>query len=163
MKLRPYRLEDAKEMAALANNPKIAANLTNQFPSPYTIKDAKEFIEGALKNEPQRFFCIEVDGAIAGSIGIHPQNDIYVKNAELGYWLAEEYWGKGIMTQAVVEMTKYGFVSFDLVRIYAIPFGDNIGSHKVLEKAGFKLETRIEKNLFKNGKLQDECIYSIRN
>ena len=103
-----------------------------------------------------------MDGKAAGGIGIHPQEDIYCKNAEMGYWLAEPYWGKGIITKAVLQMIDYAFANFDISRIYARPFGTNIGSQKVLEKAGFKLEARIEGSLFKKGEYLDELIYAVR-
>ena len=84
------------------------------------------------------------------------------KNAELGYWLAEPFWGKGIITYAIQEMVEYGFKTFDITRIFAIPFGTNIASQKALEKAGFILEARLNKTIFKNGEYQDELIYAIR-
>jgi RimJ/RimL family protein N-acetyltransferase len=161
-KLRPWNSEDLDSLVQYANNFNIAKNLTNQFPYPYTREAGEAFIKMAAHDHPRRIFVIEVNGEAAGGIGLHLQTDIHAKNAELGYWLAEPYWGKGIMTQAVKQMVEYGFKTFDVDRIFARPFGTNLGSQKVLEKAGFVLEARLEKTLFKNGEYLDELIYSVR-
>jgi RimJ/RimL family protein N-acetyltransferase len=97
-----------------------------------------------------------------GSIGLHLQTDILRKNAEIGYWLAEDYWGKGIVTDAIHQIVKYGFENLDIVRIFARIYGTNIPSQKVVEKCGFKLEGKYDKTLFKNGEFLDELIYAIR-
>ncbi len=161
-KLRPWKLTDIDDLVCFANNPKIASKLTNQFPHPYYRKDAVDFIKKVLLHDPNQVFAIEVDGKAAGAIGVFPQSDIHIKNMELGYWLAEIHWGKGIMTEAVKQMVEYGFKTFTIDRIFARPFGTNISSQKVLEKAGFRLEAKFEKTVYKNGKYLDELIYAIR-
>jgi RimJ/RimL family protein N-acetyltransferase len=161
-KLRPWSVEDIDNLVAFANNFNIAKNLTNQFPHPYTRENGKAFIEKATSGTPTSIFAIEVEGKAAGGIGLHPQADIYCRNAELGYWLAEPYWGNGIMTEAVHQIVEYGFKTFAIDRIFARPFGTNTGSQKVLEKAGFILEARLNKTLFKNGEYLDELIYAVR-
>jgi len=161
-KLRAWSLDDVESLVKYANNINVANNLTNQFPNPYHFDDGKRFIQKALKDMPGRIFAIEVNGEAAGGIGIFQQSDIHVKNMELGYWLAEIYWGKGIMSEAVKQIVEYGFKTFRIDRIYAKPFGTNIASHKVLEKAGFKLEGKFEKTIFKNGEYLDELIYAVR-
>jgi ribosomal-protein-alanine N-acetyltransferase len=160
-KLRPFRESDQDSLAKYANNPKIAQNLTNAFPHPYTKENAHKFIETAISHQPIRIKTIEINGEAAGGIGIHPQEDIYCKNAELGYWLAEPYWGQGIITEAIKEMIHYGFQTFEITRIYARPFSSNIASQKVLEKAGFIKEAVLKNAFYKNGKYLDELIYSI--
>lgn len=160
--LRPWTLNDLDNLVKYANNYKISDNLTDQFPFPYTIENAKSFLEMALSHNPTRIFAIDIHGTAYGAIGIHPQSDIMRLNAELGYWLAENYWGKGIMTKAICEMVEYGFDNFDIHRIYARPYGTNIASQKALEKAGFILEAHILKNIIKNGRIEDELIYGIR-
>lgn len=145
-----------------ANNPKIAANMVDSFPSPYKIENGRMFIQFATTSETSRIKAILYEGELAGSIGLHSQHDIWRKNAELGYWLAEPLWGKGLMTEAVKQMVKWGFENMDVTRIFARPFGRNKGSQKVLEKAGLTLEARIQDGFFKNGKYEDELIYSIR-
>jgi len=161
-KLRPVTNNDLDKLVQYANNPKIADNLTNVFPHPYTKENGEFFINMATSHDPLRIHAIDVNGEMIGAIGIHPQADIMVKNAELGYWLAEPFWGKGIMTEAIRQSIKYGFETFDINRIYARPFGSNIGSQKALEKAGFQLEGRFKKTIFKNGRYEDELVYAVR-
>ncbi len=163
VKLRPWKSEDAESLVENANNFEIARFMSDDFPYPYSIENAKNFIAFATKNEPIHIFAIEIDGKAAGGIGIHPQIDIMKKNAELGYWLGEKYWGKGIISKAIQEIIPFAFNSYDITRIYARPFGNNIASQKVLEKAGFILEARIKETIFKNGEYLDELIYAIRN
>lgn len=160
--LRPWAIEDVDSLVKFANNYNIAKNLMDVFPHPYTAEDGNAFIEMVSKNSPENIFAIEVNSEAAGAIGLHPQNDVYRKNAELGYWLAEPYWGKGIITNAIIQMVDYGFKNFDINRIYARPFGYNIASQRALEKAGFTLEARLEKTIFKSGEYIDELIYSMR-
>ena len=161
-KLRAWRETDLDSLVKYANNPNIAENLTNAFPHPYTEENGQGFIKYANSSEPLHIMAIEIDGEAVGGIGIHPQTDIMCKNAELGYWLAEPFWGKGIVSKAIAQMVDYGFSTFDIVRIYARPFGSNLASQKVLEKNGFVLEARIAQNIFKNGVFQDELIYAVR-
>lgn len=160
--LRAWRETDLESLVQYANNPNIAENLTNAFPHPYTNENGEAFIKYASSANPLHIFAIEVGGEAVGGIGIHPQSDIMCKNAELGYWLAEPFWGNGIISKAIAQMVQYGFTTFDIVRIYARPFGTNIASQKVLEKNGFVLEAHIHENIFKNGVFQDELIYAVR-
>lgn len=160
--IRPWSLDDVEDLVKYANNPRVAANLTDGFPHPYTKADAERFITMAMSATPTRIFAIELNGEAVGGIGLHLQEDIYRNNAELGYWLAETFWGKGIMTEIVKEIVNYGFAHFSINRIYARPFGSNRGSQRVLEKAGFVLEAHFYKTLIKNGKLEDELVFAIR-
>ena len=105
---------------------------------------------------------IDVNGEAVGGIGLHPKEDIERMNAELGYWLAEPFWGKGIITKAITQIVDFGFKTYDITRIFARPFGTNLASQRVLEKAGFKFECKFEKTLLKNGEMLDELFYSIR-
>jgi RimJ/RimL family protein N-acetyltransferase len=136
--------------------------MTDQFEHPYTKTRGEHFIQTVSSQNPFNVFAIDVNGKAVGGIGIHPQSDIQCKNAELGYWLAEPFWGKGIISRAVPKMVAYGFKTWDIDRIFARPFGTNIASQKVLQKAGFVLEAHLKKTLFKNGEYVDELIYSIR-
>ena len=160
--LRCWSIKDAKQLAIIADNKKIAENLRDGFPFPYTFNDARDWLNIILhENFPPRFFAIEVDKQLVGSIGIVTKTDIYRKNFEIGYFLAEEHWGKGIATRAIRAATSYAFKNFDVVRVYAEPFSDNTGSRKALEKAGFILEATLKNNVIKNGIIKDSCIYSI--
>ena len=160
--LRPWTHEDLKSLVKYANNNAIAKNMTDQFPHPYTEESGRTFITFATKDSPIHIFAIEVKGEAVGGIGIHPQQDIARKNAELGYWLGEPFWGKGVLTKAIPQLLDFAFKTFDITRVYARPFGTNIASQKVLEKSGFKLEARFEKTIFKNGSFEDELIYAVR-
>ena len=145
--LKKWDLEDSRDVAHYANNKKIAANLRNVFPYPYTLEDAEGYVHSCVENNEERQLCraIVVDGHVAGSVGIFCQTDVYEKSAELGYWLAEEVWGNGIMTKAVEQLCREAFEKFDIIRIYAEPFAYNTGSRRVLEKAGFSLEGIMKK------------------
>ena len=160
IKLRKWNETDLDNLVKYANNHKIAKWLTNQFPHPYTYEDGKTFLSMIANDKPTKVFAIELNTEAIGSIGIFPQSDIYEKNAEIGYWLAENYWGNGIMSKAIQEIVNYGFKTFDIVRIFARPFATNLQSQRVLEKAGFTLEAKLTKTLFKNGEFADELIYA---
>lgn len=160
--LRPFRLDDLPSFVAHANDPTVAANLTDAFPHPYTEAAGRAFLAEAMKDVPLRR-CIDIGGLACGAIGLHPKQDLWRNNLELGYWLAKPYRGKGIMTLAIQEMTQLGFDTFpNITRIYATPFGSNLGSQRALEKAGFKLEAKLPGTLIKNGVVQDEWIYAVR-
>ncbi len=160
--LRPYRNTDIPALVSLADNPNVAAFLTDGFPKPYSCEAAERFIAFALSENPRKILAITVEGTFAGSIGVYPQNDIYRRNAELGYWLGEPFWGKGHMVSAINKMCRYAFETWPLDRIYARPFSSNTRSRRVLEKAGFSLEYEIVGNLVKNDLPENECCYGIR-
>jgi [ribosomal protein S5]-alanine N-acetyltransferase len=162
VKLRPWSFSDAHQLAIIANNRNISDNLRDGFPFPYSINDANNWLSMVIPvNDPPRFFAIIYEDHLCGSIGIVTKEDIYRKNVEIGYFLAEEYWGRGIITKAIKVATSYSFAKFDIIRVYAEPFSDNTGSRRALEKAGFKCEALFIKNVFKNGVIKDSCIYSI--
>jgi len=161
-KIRRWELSDARDLATALSNKKIQDNLRDGLPYPYTEKDGKEFISTMLAaNENDTFaFAITVNGKVIGSIGAFRQTNIHNKTAELGYYIAEEYWGKGIMTEAVKQLCDYVFSHTDIIRIYAEPFSYNIGSCRVLEKAGFQYEGTLRSNALKNGNVLDMKMYS---
>lgn len=163
LSLRPWRLSDAADVARYADNEKIAANLRDVFPWPYSRRDAVSFVEHCVRQEGrgQLARAIEVDGAAVGSISLTLGSDVYRRSAELGYWLAEPFWGRGLMTSAVAEMCREGFETWDIVRIYAEPYARNLASRRVLEKAGFTLEGTLRQSVCKNGEMLDACIYAL--
>ena len=160
--LRPWAIEDASSLQRHANNKAIANFMTDSFPHPYTLENAIAFIEFANAKNPTHIFAIDLKGEPIGGIGLHPKQDIERMNAELGYWIAESYWGKGYMTEAIQKIIPIGFSIFPIHRIYARPFGSNKASQKVLEKCGFTLEAKISSSLLKNNVVEDELIYAIR-
>ena len=161
-KIRRWELSDARDLATALSNKKIQDNLRDGLPYPYTEQDGKEFISAMLAaNENDTFaFAITVNGKVIGNIGAFRQTNIHNKTAELGYYIAEEYWGKGIMTEAVKQLCDYVFSHTDIIRIYAEPFAYNIGSCRVLEKAGFQYEGTLRSNELKNGNMLDMKMYS---
>ena len=128
----------------------------------HRLEEGRKFINKAINESPFLKYTIEINGEAVGGIDFHPQADILCKNIEIGYWIAEPFWGKGIMTEVVKQIITIGFERFEVTRIYAKCFEKNIGSQKVLEKAGFKLEARFEKIIFKYDTFQDELIYGVR-
>lgn len=158
--IRNWRAGDAAQLALYANNHNVWRMLRDAFPHPYTLNDARSFIRFANFGSPVTHFALEVEGAAAGSIGLVLKTDVYRKTAELGYWLGEPFWGRGIATEAVSALTEYAFSTYDLVRIFAGVFEGNAASMRVLEKAGYTQEARLRKNAFKEGRIIDELIYA---
>lgn len=161
--IREWKLSDAKSLASVLNNTKISDNLRDGLPYPYTEKDGKEFISAMLSADKNSTFAfaIEIDGKAVGSIGVFRQSNIHFRTAELGYYLAENYWGNGIMTEAVKQTCKYVFDNSDIIRIYAEPFANNTPSCRVLEKAGFSFEGLLRSNAVKNGEVLDMKMFSL--
>ena len=160
--LRAWNLSDLESLVKYANNANIANNLTDAFPHPYSESDGLNFINTVSKDNPVKAFAIEINGEACGAIGIFPQGDIHKKNAEMGYWLAEPFWGQGIITKLVGKMIEYGFATWDIDRIFARPFGSNMASQLVLKRNGMKLEAKLEHTIWKNNRYEDELIFAIR-
>ena len=161
-KIRKWELSDAAALAAALSNKKIQDNLRDGLPYPYTEQDGQEYISAMLSaDENETFaFAITVDGKVIGSIGVFRQGNIHRRTAELGYYIAEEYWGRGIMTEAVEQICAYVFERSDIIRIYAEPFAYNAASCRVLEKAGFQYEGTLRSNAVKNGRVLDMKMYA---
>lgn len=162
IQIQKWRLADAADLAAVLSNPKILKNLRDGLPNPYTEEDGQEFISAMLAAEENDTFAFAVtaDGRAVGSIGAFRQANIHSRTAELGYYLAEDYWGKGIMTQAVRLLCDHVFSRSDILRIFAEPFADNAASRRVLEKAGFSFEGILRANAVKDGRVVDMAMYS---
>lgn len=162
-KIRKWELTDAADLALALSNKRIQDNLRDGLPYPYTEQDGKNFITAMLSaDENDTFaFAITVGGKAVGSIGVFRQENIHKRTAELGYYIAEEHWGKGIMTEAVKQICAYVFDRSDIIRIYAEPFAYNSASCRVLEKAGFQYEGTLRSNAVKNGKVLDMKMYSL--
>ncbi len=162
-RLRKWKIEDIMDVAYYANNEKIACNLRDVFPHPYTVSDAEKYVSSCVSNDETRQVCraIVVNDRVVGSIGIFFGSDVYSKSGEVGYWLAEDFWNKGIMSQAIIRICSDVFQRYDIIRIYAEPFAYNIGSRRALEKAGFDFEGIMRNGVFKNGMVFDYCMYSL--
>nr|AGC71659.1 ribosomal-protein-L7p-serine acetyltransferase [uncultured bacterium A1Q1_fos_2386] len=161
--LRPFLPGDVESLARHANNRRVWQNLRDGFPHPYTEDDARRWVTHAAgQPDPQSVFAIVKDELVIGGIGVHrlDKDPVYRDTAELGYWLAEPYWGRGLMTQAVKAVTRYAFDELGLFRLEAGVFGWNVSSARVLEKAGYSLEGRLRKQVYKDGQRLDVLLYS---
>ncbi|MGE0537464.1 MAG: GNAT family N-acetyltransferase [Pirellulales bacterium] len=158
--LRPWRASDRDELVVQANNRRVWRNLRDRFPHPYTRGDAERWLAFVADQTPQVNFCIDVAGKPAGGIGLDLRGDVDCRTAEIGYWLGEAYWGRGIASEAVRAMADWALATLNLARLEAGVFGWNPGSARVLEKAGFTCEGRLRDAVFKDGELTDRLIYA---
>jgi len=159
--LRPWDPDDARSLVIHANNPKIARNLRDGFPYPYTLKDAEQWLRMVKENRMDIILAIEVNGEAAGGIGLHSMKDVHRYNAELGYWLSESFWGMGIISDAIGVMVNYAFTHTRWLRLFATIYEHNTPSMRVLEKNGFTREAIHKKAVMKEGKLLDEHLYAL--
>lgn len=160
--VRELRIEDAGDLAAAINNKKVLDNLRDGIPFPYTVKDAEEFINASLnaKIDSQYAFAITLNGKVIGNISVFRKKNIHNRSAEMGYYIAETYWGKGITSAAVRKVCEYIFACTDIIRVFALPFADNIASCRALEKAGFLYEGTLRSNAVKNARITDMKMYA---
>lgn len=158
-RLRGLEMSDVHTLSVSANNPKIWENLRDTFPYPYNESNAVEFIELVNKSR-DLILGIEIEGDIAGVAGILRKTDVHRLNGEIGYWLAEKYWNKNIMTKVIGDVMKIAFEDLQLRRVYAEVFSGNEASFRVLEKNGFKLEAVIKENIIKNNQIKDTYLFS---
>lgn len=161
--LRKWKIEDAAALAKAVNNKKVQDNLRDGLPYPYTAADAKLYINEMINADPNTTFAFAViaDDKVVGSIGIFRQTNIHFRSAELGYYIAEPFWGKGIGTNAVEQICRYVFENTDILRIFAEPFACNTASCRILEKNGFQYEGLLHSNAVKNGKVLDMKMYAL--
>ncbi len=158
--VRPWRVEDIPTLPRHADNRKIWLMMRDAFPHPYQLEHAKAFVSAAVASEPMTNFAIEFDGEAVGGVGFKLGTDIERIGAEMGYWLAEPYWGRGVMGAVVRETVRWGVTRFGLARVFAVPFADNRGSARVLEKAGFGLEGVMKRSAIKDGRIVDQLLYA---
>ncbi|GAB3945841.1 GNAT family N-acetyltransferase [Spirosoma harenae] len=158
--IRSWQQGDEPTLALHANNRNIWLNLRDRFPHPYTEADAQGWIASVVGTLPETNFAIVVDNEPVGAIGLVLHEDIERCSAEVGYWLGENYWGRGILTVALKAFTQYVFREFDLTRLYAVPFLRNPASIKVLEKAGYHCEGIMRRSAIKDGQVLDQALYA---
>lgn len=158
--VRSYRPADAASLAKHGNNRRIWENLRDRFPHPYTATQAAEYIERILAGADETGFAIEVDGEAVGGISLHPGTDIERIGAELGYWLGEALWNRGITTSAIRLVTDYAFNKKRLERVFAVPFATNVASCRALEKAGYEREGTMRRSAIKDGRIVDQLLYA---
>jgi len=160
VKLRRFKKSDSIRLVELANNENISRNLRDGFPHPYTLQHAEEFIQRFIDLDPITIFAIEYKGEYVGNIGLTRGHDVYRKSAEVGYFIGEDYWNKGIVTTALKLITDYGFTNLDIVRIHTGVYEHNLASQRVLEKCGFVKEGVFQKAVFKQEKYWNEVRYA---
>lgn len=158
--VRSWEAADAATVPAHANNRRIWLNLRDRFPHPYTRSDSERFIRYVRGSAVETNFAIEVDGEAAGGIGFMLQQDVERVSAEIGYWLGERYWGRGICTEALAAVTHHALEHHALTRVYALPFAHNTASCRVLEKAGYVLEGTLRRSAVKDGQVCDQKLYA---
>lgn len=158
--VRSFREEDGESLARHANNRKVWLNLRDAFPHPFARSDADAFIRDAMARQPESRFAIEVDSAAVGGIGFTLHSDVERLSAEIGYWIGEEFWNRGIVTEALGAVTAYALREHRLIRIFAVPYEWNPASCRVLEKCGYRLEGRMGRSVIKDGKIIDQFLYA---
>lgn len=158
--IRPFRQGDEPELRRHADDRDVARNLRDRFPHPYTLNDARHWVDETLAQKPLTNFAVTVDDRVVGAIGFMVGQDIHRRSAEIGYWLGREVWGRGIATEALIAVTAHAFATHDLARLYAGVFPWNPASARVLEKAGYTLEARLRDAVTKDGKTMDELLYA---
>lgn len=158
--VRPWLETDANALTRHANNRNVSIHLRDRFPFPYELEHARKFLDWLAVHDTPTVWAIEVDGEAAGGIGIEQKADVERISAEIGYWLGESWWNRGIVTEALQAVTAEMFGRFELMRLYALPFADNPASVRVLEKAGYVLEGRLRQSAIKDGKVRDQLLYA---
>jgi ribosomal-protein-alanine N-acetyltransferase len=158
--VRPFIADDAVSIAIAADDRRIWLQLRDLFPYPYRLADAEVYIARTRLEEPSRSFAIVIDGRAAGGVALQPMTDINHRSAEIGYWLGAAFWGRGIAAEAVTLVTNWAFQGHGLLRVFAQPFADNVGSKRVLEKAGYQLEGTMRRSAVKDGEVRDQCLYA---
>ncbi len=159
--IRGWRKGDEISLQKNADNPNVSGFLMDRFPAPYTIEAAQLWVDRLIEQSPLVNFAIVIDDEVVGGIGLELREDVYRKTALLGYWLSEELWGKGIITEAVNLITAYAFANLDIIRIQAGVLSKNPASMRVLEKAGYQKEGVSRNAIIKNGEVLDEHVYAI--
>lgn len=160
-KLRKWTNDDIKDLTKIANSKDISDKLEDNFPNPYTKKDAELFLTMTKKADPAfvLMYCIEIDGKPAGSISIIKIDDVNTNSAKIGFWLAKKYWRKGIMSNVIKEVTAIAFKKFNVIRVNATVFNNNTAARIALENAGYNWEGTMRKAIVKNEEFHDAIIY----
>ncbi|MFN8644979.1 MAG: GNAT family N-acetyltransferase [Candidatus Binatia bacterium] len=158
--VRPFTSGDAAALVRHANNRAVWITLRDRFPHPYTPEDADAFLRVAMTQDPPADFAIASADEVIGGIGLQRQGDVHRLTAEIGYWLGESFWGRGIATRAVRAVTDWAFAATPLERIFAYVFATNPASARVLAKAGYQFEGRLHRAVVKEGRVLDQLVYA---
>lgn len=161
--VRPWTHADAASLVTHANNVNVARQLRDRFPHPYTLGHARQFIRSVAEARPITMFAIAIGDEAAGGIGFTAGTDVERYSAEIGYWLAESFWRRGVTTEAVQLVSEYAFRVCNILRLFALPFADNAASTRVLEKAGYTREATLRASSVKYGEPRDQALYALVN
>ena len=158
--IRPWAETDAPALQRHANNRRVSMHLRDRFPFPYEMEQAQTFLGRIVTQATPTVWAIEVGGEAIGGIGIEPDTDVERVSAEVGYWLGEAFWGRGIATEALSAVTEEAFKRFEITRLYALAFADHAASVRVLEKAGYTREGHLRQSAIKDGKIRDQLLFA---
>jgi ribosomal-protein-alanine N-acetyltransferase len=158
--IRSFKPGDADAITKYADNRNVWLGLRDAFPHPYTRKDAEEWLELAMNQDPECNFAIASADEVVGGIGVGLGKGERRLSGEVGYWVGQPFWGQGIATRAVIVFTRYVFEAFDLIRAYAEVYSSNPASARVLEKAGYRFEGLLRNAIIKDGKVLDLSVYA---
>jgi [ribosomal protein S5]-alanine N-acetyltransferase len=159
--LRRWRTNDLASLIRHANNANVSRYLRDRFPCPYTRRDGRAFLASAAgSGSGDTRLAIDVDGEAVGGIGIIIGTDVERYSAEVGYWLGEAYWGRGIVTEALRLFSEDVFDRLNLLRLFAVASSANVGSARVLEKAGYQKEAVMRSAAVKFGEPSDQLLYA---
>jgi RimJ/RimL family protein N-acetyltransferase len=158
--IRPWEIGDAESLSRHANNREVSRHLRDRFPFPYELEQARTFLGWITKQQSATVWAIDVKREAVGGVGIELHSDVERVSAEIGYWLGQGFWGRGIATQALTAVTAEAFKRFEITRLYAVPFADHVASVRVLEKAGYVREGHLRQSAIKNGKIRDQLMYA---
>lgn len=158
--IRQFRADDASSIVTHANNKNVSRYLRDRFPYPYTLSDAEEWLMVTVFEDPPKSFAITENDLVIGGVGYVTFDDVHRFSAEVGYWLGEKYWGKGLATAALKWLADYIFLNTDIIRLFATTVVANKGSALVLSKAGFLLEGTLRSNFIKDGKTYDTFLFA---
>lgn len=158
--IRPWTHADAESLHRHADNRQVSIHLRDRFPFPYGMEQARSFLGWIATQVAPTVWAIDIQGEAVGGIGIELHTDVERVSAEIGYWIGQPFWGRGIATEVLIAVTAAAFEQFDITRIYAVPFADHVASIRVLEKAGYVLEGRMRQSAIKDGKIRDQLLYA---
>ena len=159
--IRPWREADAASLQRHANNSRVSMHLRDRFPFPYELEHARTFLSWVTQQPEPSVWAIEANGEAAGGIGLERHTDVERVSAEIGYWLGETVWGRGIATEALRAVTAEAFRRYELTRLFAVPFADHAASIRVLEKAGYVREGHMRQSAIKHGVIRDQLLFAV--
>lgn len=159
LRVRAWRADDADALARAANYPEVSRWLRDRFPSPYSVDDAHFFLSTIVPASAGALHAIEINGEVAGGIGIEPGEDVDRIAGELGYWLTPAHWGQAVMARVVSAYVPPIAARLGLRRVYARVYAGNAASMRVLERAGFDCEGVQRCAVIKRGEVLDVTVY----